>query len=74
MTDDQLRELLNSILKDLFFKILRLQEKSVSKLTDDNISRTEMHALEVIQETENVTLTQLADRLGITKATGSCKK
>ena len=71
MDEGNLRKLLNDILKDLFFKILRFQEKSVSMLTGDSISRTEMHALEVIQDTENVTLTQLADQLGITKATGS---
>ncbi len=71
MADKNLRSLLNDILKDLFFKILRLQEKSVSQMTKDSISRTEMHAIEVIQDNQNVTLTQLAEKLGITKATGS---
>ena len=71
MSDDNLRTLLNDILKDLFFKILRLQEKSVSKLTGDNISRTEMRALEVIEDNNNINLTQLAEKLSISKATAS---
>lgn len=71
MTEGDLKALLNDILKNLFFKILRIQERSVSQLTDDTISRTEMHALEVIQDTTDVTLTQLAEALGITKATAS---
>lgn len=71
MSDDKLRTLLNDILKDLFFKILRLQEKTVSRLTGDVISRTEMHALEVIEDNNNITLTQLADKLSISKATAS---
>ncbi|MFA5676400.1 MAG: MarR family transcriptional regulator [Christensenellales bacterium] len=72
MTEEDIRTLLNGFLKDLFFKILRIQEKSVSQTSNDSISRTEMHALEVIQQFgNNVTLTQLADKLGITKATAS---
>lgn len=71
MTDENIRALLNNILKDLFFRILRIQERSVSQTSNDEISRTEMHALEVIEDTRDVTLTQLADKLGITKATAS---
>lgn len=72
MTEDSIRSLLNELLKDLFFRILRIQERSVSQNSKDSISRTEMHVLEVIHQFENnVTLTQLADKLGITKATAS---
>ena len=63
--------MLNDILKDMFFKVLRLQEKSVSLTSNDTISRTEMHALEEIQNGEKITLTQLAEKLGISKATAS---
>ncbi len=66
-----IRLLLNELLKNLFFKILRIQEKSVSLSSNDVISRTEMHSLEVIQQGQNVTLTLLAEKLGITKATAS---
>lgn len=72
MSEESIKTLLNELLKDLFFKILRIQERSVSQNSNDSISRTEMHALEVIQQFgNNVTLTQLADKLGITKATAS---
>ncbi len=71
MTDQEIELLLNQVLKDMFYSVLRLQEKSVSKLANGNLSRTEMHALEIIQDVPDATLTQLADILGITKATVS---
>ena len=72
MTEENKKTLLNDILKELFFKILRLQEKSVSINSNDKISRTEMHALEEIQLGDNkMTLTKLAEKLGISKATAS---
>ncbi len=71
MTEEVIRKLLNRILKDLFFKILKLQAKMVSRAAEEPISRTEMHTLEAIEESEYVTLTQIADKLSITKATAS---
>jgi len=71
MTEEAIRKLLNQILKDLFFKILKLQAKMVSRAAQESISRTEMHTLEAIEGSEYVTLTQIADKLGITKATAS---
>lgn len=71
MTEEVIRKLLNQILKDLFFKILKIQAKIVSRAAEENISRTEMHTLEAIEGSEYVTLTQIADKLGVTKATSS---
>ena len=71
MDEQEIRKLLNQVLKDLFYKILRLQEKSVSQSSNSAISRTEMHILEVVQDEQDVTITRLADALGITKATAS---
>lgn len=71
MTDQEIELLLNQALKDMFYSVLRLQEKSVSKLANGNLSRTEMHALEIVQDLPEATLTQIADILGITKATVS---
>ncbi len=71
MTEEVIRKLLNQILKDLFFKILKLQAKMVSRTAKESVSRTEMHTLEAIESSEYVTLTQIADKLGITKATAS---
>ena len=71
MTDQEIELLLNQALKDMFYSVLRLQEKSVSKLANGNLSRTEMHALEIVQDIPEATLTQIADILGITKATVS---
>ncbi|MGI5848933.1 MAG: MarR family winged helix-turn-helix transcriptional regulator [Christensenellales bacterium] len=71
MTEQEIRALLNQVLKNLFYKILRLQEKSVSKSSNDTISRTEMHIMESIQNMPQATLTNIAEELGITKATAS---
>lgn len=71
MTEREIKSLLNKVLKELFFKILRIQERIVSKSANGRLSRTEMHMLEEIEETENATLTSIAGKLGITKATAS---
>jgi DNA-binding MarR family transcriptional regulator len=71
MNEQEIRILLNQVLKDLFYKILRLQEKSVSQSAGNAISRTEMHILEAVQDERDVTLTRIADVLGVTKATAS---
>ena len=71
MTDQEIRKLLNEVLKKLFFKILRLQERYVSASSNDTISRTEMHIIEIVQDTPKTTLTHIAEELGVTKATAS---
>ena len=71
MTEQEIRVLLNQVLKDMFYKILRLQEKSVSQSAKIAISRTEMHILEVIQDEPDAMVTRIADMLGVTKATAS---
>lgn len=71
MDQKQIEAVLNQVLKSLFYKILRLQEKSVSISSNRSLSRTEMHVLEIVEETPHVTLTSIAEELGITKATSS---
>ena len=71
MTEQEIRTLLNKMLKDVFRKVLRLQEKEVSRATGSHISRTEMHMLEAIEDSPTATLTGIAEELGITKATAS---
>lgn len=71
MNEQETKELVNDILKSLFHKILKIQVKSVSKATQGNLSRTEMHLLECIEGNPDIILTDIAERLGITKATAS---
>jgi DNA-binding MarR family transcriptional regulator len=71
MTEQETRTLLNQVLKEMFHRLLRLQDKSVSQSANANLSRTEMHALESIQDCPGATLTQIAEMLGVTKATVS---
>jgi DNA-binding MarR family transcriptional regulator len=71
MTEQETRTLLNQVLKEMFHRVLRLQEKSVSQAANANLSRTEMHALEIVQDCPGATLTQIAELLDVTKATVS---
>jgi DNA-binding MarR family transcriptional regulator len=71
MDQTHVEKVLNQVLKDLFYKILRIQEKDVASASNSNLSRTEMHVLEIIEDVPDVTLTQIAEMLGVTKATAS---
>lgn len=71
MNEPEIRILLNQVLKDLFYKVLRLQEKSVAQSSNSAVSRSEMHILEVVQDGRDVTLTYIADMMHVTKATAS---
>ena len=71
MTEQEIKILVNRVLKDMFFKVLRLQEHYVSSSSNDTLSRTEMHILETVQDLEDATVTDIAEQLGVTKATAS---
>jgi DNA-binding MarR family transcriptional regulator len=71
MEKQETRKMMNHFLKKLFFKVLEIQEKNVSIATKNRLSRTEIHALEVIEETDNPILTTVANELNISKATAS---
>lgn len=71
MTEREIKKLLNKVLKELFFKILRIQERIVSRSANGRLSRTEMHMLEAVEESEKATITNIAKKLSITKATAS---
>lgn len=71
MNEQETKDLLNDILKSLFHKVLKIQVKSVSKATGGNLSRTEMHLLECIDANPDIILTDIAEIMGITKATAS---
>ncbi len=71
MNEQEIKVLLNKVLKDMFFKVLRLQERYVSSSSNDTLSRTEMHILETIHDMPEATLTDIAEQLGVSKATAS---
>ncbi len=62
---------MNHFLKKLFFKVLAIQEENVSIATKNRLSRTEIHTIEIIQDSENPILTNVASELKISKATAS---
>ena len=71
MTEQEIKTLVNRVLKKMFFKVLRLQEIYVSSSSNDTLSRTEMHIIETIRDTPGATLTDIAELLGVSKATAS---
>jgi DNA-binding MarR family transcriptional regulator len=71
MTEQEIKLLLSTALTDMLDKVLRLQEQYVSYRAHGNVSRTEMHTLEVVRNMPDATLTQISETLSITKATAS---
>ena len=71
MQDSATRLLINQFLKDIFYRVLDIQAKQVSIATEKRLSRTEMHAIEIIRDTNTPILTTVAERLRVSKATAS---
>ena len=71
MTENAERALINEFLKDIFYRVLDIQAKQVSIATEKRLSRTEMHAIEIIKDTPAPILTSVADQLRVSKATAS---
>lgn len=71
MQETATRALINHFLKDIFFRVLDIQAKNVSIATEKRLSRTEMHAIEIIKDYDTPILTTVAERLRVSKATAS---
>ena len=71
METEKIRELLNEYLKNIFFRVLDIQAKQVSLASNKRLSRTELHSIEVIKDVPQPILTDVADKLQISKATAS---
>lgn len=62
------KEIINSLLVDLFNHILRIEQDTLKK-SGVKISMTEVHVLEAINLSETKTMTDVANRLNITMGT-----
>ncbi len=71
METEQIRDVLNGYLKDIFFRVLDIQAKQVSIASKKRLSRTELHSIEIIKDVPDPILTDVADKLHISKATAS---
>lgn len=69
--NQEINQMTNEILKDLFYQIMTIQEKFVNKSSNIKLSRTEIHIIEIIGDIPNSILTDIANKLYITKATAS---
>jgi len=71
MPDNSTYLMINQFLKDIFYRVLDIQAKHVSVATEKRLSRTEMHAIEIIKDNDFPILTTVAECLRVSKATAS---
>ena len=71
MNNQEINQMSNEILKDLFYHIMTIQEKFVEKSSNIKLSRTEIHIIEIIGDIPGSILTDIANKLYVTKATAS---
>lgn len=71
MNQRDTKELINHFLKEIFYRVMAIQEKHVSVATEKKLSRTEIHSIEIIKDAVNPILTYVADQLRVSKATAS---
>jgi len=64
-------ELANSILKDLFYKILSIQEKSIEDITEGSLTITEIHVLEIVGDGKADNISSAASELGVMVSSAS---
>ncbi|MEX1376976.1 MAG: MarR family transcriptional regulator [Eubacteriales bacterium] len=71
MNNIEINQMSNEILKELFHQIMNIQERFVENSSDIKLSRTEIHILEIVGDEPGSILTDIANKLYITKATVS---
>jgi len=71
VNNQEINQMTNEILKDLFYQIMTIQEKFINKSSNIKLSRTEIHIIEIIGDYPNCILTDIAGKIYITKATAS---
>jgi len=71
MNQTNTKTLVNYYLKEIFYRVLSIQEKHVSIATEKRLSRTEIHSIEIIKDAVNPILTHVAEELRVSKATAS---
>ena len=59
------KNVVNNILKELFYKILRIQENAIKVYSEGSVTITEVHILEAVEETQPATMGSIAKKLGI---------
>jgi len=69
MADDKTREMINGLLKDVFYNILDIQQASIARFTDHQLTINELHVLEAIEATQPNTMGNVAALLGIQTST-----
>lgn len=63
--EDSAKQLIDTILKKIFYTILDIEEKTVAVHIDDDITITEMHIIEAVGDAEKGTMGFIARKLRI---------
>jgi len=71
LNNNEINQMTNEILKELFHQIMNIQEKFVENSSNIKLSRTEIHIIEIVGECPGSILTDIASKMYITKATTS---
>lgn len=69
MADKQCREMINQLLKDVFYNILDIQQASIASLTKRKLTVHELHVLEAIENADPCTMGAVAALLGVKTST-----
>jgi DNA-binding MarR family transcriptional regulator len=65
MHEDSAKQVIDTILKKIFYTILDIEEKSVAIYTDEDVTITEMHIIEAVAEAVKGTMGTIARKLRI---------
>ena len=71
LNNNEINQMSNEILKELFHQIMTIQEKFVEDSSNLRLSRTEIHVVEIVGDKPGIILTDIANLMYITKATTS---
>lgn len=71
LDNKDINQMTNEILKELFHQIMTIQQKFVEDSSNLRLSRTEIHIIEIVGDCPDSILTDIANKLYITKATVS---
>lgn len=69
MPDKDSREIINELLKDVFYNILDIQQAFIAKLASHQLTINELHVLEAVERAKPATMGGVAAILGVQTST-----
>lgn len=69
MADGKSREMINQLLKDVFYNILDIQQAAIAKQTNHCLTINELHVLEAVEAAQPAVMGNVAAMLGVKLST-----